>query len=254
MNTIKVQVQKHVATITLNRPKSNAMNLEMIQELSEILHHISHDAQIAGVVITGQENFFSAGLDLIELYHKNATELRAFWIQFMQFVRQLVAFPKPMVSAINGHSPAGGCIIALASDVRIMAEGNFHIGLNEIPVGIIVPHPVFKLYAFTLGEAKASKHLLQGTLFSPTEALNVGLIDELVTQQNIQTTAERIMNKLIRFESNTWQKSKLNIRRELIQVFDQNQEPAIDEMLEQWWNPKTRAILEIIINNLTKKN
>ena len=145
MNTIKVSIKDRLAIITLNRGKSNALNREMIKELNDILTHIDEDDAIGGVLITGRENFFSAGLDLIELYDYNEEEVLSFWKLFLTFTANLTAFKKPLVSAINGHSPAGGCVIALACDARVMAVGKFIIGLNEVPVGIIVPKSIFDL-------------------------------------------------------------------------------------------------------------
>lgn len=254
MQTITVSTKDRLAILTLNRPKSNALNGELIRELGDMLTHIEADPNIGGAIITGQGHFFSAGLDLIELYGYNEAEAKAFWEQFMQFVARITAFSKPLVSAINGHSPAGGCVIALACDARIMAEGKYIIGLNEVPVGIIVPHSIFALYRFWLGDAAASRALLEGRLFNPEEALAAGLVDELVRPESILTAAERRIRKYMAFEGNTWQQSKLNIRKELIQLSSADPTADLDRMLKQWWAPSTRTILKTIIDNLQKKN
>ena len=239
MNNINVTIKDRLALITLNRGKSNALNGEMITELTDMLHHIENDANIGGVIITGRENFFSAGLDLIELYRYNEEEIKSFWHLFLDFTAKITAFKKPMVAAINGHSPAGGCVIALACDARVMAEGKFIIGLNEVPVGIIVPDSIFHLYAFWLGKANASRSLLEGKLFSPEEALQVGLVDELVNPASIMTAAERKIRKYMALEPNTWQQSKLNIRKELIAATAVDQQETLEAVLAQWWAPST---------------
>jgi len=239
--------------ITLNRNKSNALNREMITELNDMLHNIANDANIGGAIITGREHFFSAGLDLIELYGYNEEEIRSFWLLFLEFTANITAFKKPLVAAINGHAPAGGCVIALACDGRVMAEGKYIIGLNEVPVGIIVPDSIFKLYAFWLGSAHACRSLLEGKLFSPEEALTIGLVDELVNPDSIMTAAERRIRKYMAFEPNTWQQSKLNIRKELIAGMSADQSQTLDMMITQWWSPATRGLLKMIIDNLQKK-
>lgn len=144
-------------------------------------------------------------------------------------------------------------MIALACDARVMAEGKFIIGLNEVPVGIIVPESIFSLYAFWLGKGHATRSLLEGKLFSPEEALNIGLVDELVNQDSIMTAAERKIRKYMALEPNTWQQSKLNIRKELIAATSADQSEALKVMLAQWWSPATRNILKMIIDNLQKK-
>lgn len=253
MNTINVTIKDRLALITLNRGKSNALNREMITELTDMLHNISNDDNIGGVIITGKEHFFSAGLDLIELYSYNEEEIKSFWNLFLDFGARITAFKKPLVAAINGHSPAGGCVIALACDARVMAEGKYIIGLNEVPVGIIVPESIFNLYAFWLGKANASRSLLEGKLFSPEEALQIGLVDELVNPNSIMTAAERRIRKYMALEPNTWQQSKLNIRKELIAATAADQSQTIEAMLTQWWAPSTRNLLKMIIDNLQKK-
>lgn len=253
MNTIKISIKDHLAIITLDRSRSNALNREMITELNDMLINIASDPNIGGVVITGKDNFFSAGLDLIELYHYSETEATSFWNLFLIFTATITSFPKPLVAAINGHSPAGGCVIALACDYRIMAEGKFIIGLNEVPVGIIVPNSIFKLYSFWIGAANASRSLLEGRLFSPDEAVAVGLIDELVNPASILTAAERKIRKFMAMERNTWGQSKLHIRKELIAATTADQSLELQTMLKQWWSPATRSILKTIIDNLQNK-
>ncbi len=172
---------------------------------------------------------------------------------FLAFSATITAFPKPLVAAINGHSPAGGCVIALACDYRVMAEGKYIIGLNEVPVGIIVPNSIFKLYSFWIGQANATRSLLEGKLFSPEEALEIGLVDELANPASIVTAAERKIRKYMGMERNTWSQSKLNIRRDLIAATAADQSKDLEAMLKQWWSPSTRSILKTIIDNLQKK-
>lgn len=253
MNTIKVTIKDRLAIITLDRGKSNALNSEMITELNDMLINISADPNIGGVIITGKEHFFSAGLDLIELYSYSVSEAEAFWNLFLAFTATITSFPKPLAAAINGHSPAGGCVIALASDYRVMAEGKFIIGLNEVPVGIIVPNSIFRLYSFWLGKANASRSLLEGKLFSPEEALAIGLVDELANPASILTAAERRVRKYMDMEQNTWSQSKVNIRKDLIAATSADQNKDLEAMLKQWWSPTTRSILKTIIDNLQKK-
>lgn len=253
MNTIKVSIKDHLAIITLDRGKSNALNGEMISELNDMLKNIATDQNIGGVIITGKEHFFSAGLDLIALYNYGEEEVRTFWNLFLDFAATLISFKKPIIAAINGHSPAGGCVIALACDYRVMAEGKYIIGLNEVPVGIIVPNSIFQLYAFWIGRAQASRSLLEGKLFSPDEALQVGLVDELVNPASILTAAERRIRKYMAMERNTWEQSKLNIRKDLIAVANADQNHSLDVLLKQWWSPSTRSILKTIIDNLQNK-
>lgn len=250
MKHLTLSVHDHMALIGLNRGRSNAINAELLDELKVILKSIEGDDAISGVILHGKEGFFSAGLDLIELYEYSEVEIRVFWENFLSFVQAFTAFKKPTIAAIGGHSPAGGCVLALCCDYRIMAEGEFIIGLNEVPVGIIVPDAIFHLYSFWLGQAKAYQYLLEGKLLNPTQALEAGLIDELVPQSALRSRAEKQLHKYIQLEANTWQQSKLNMRKELISKMSADATDTLDIMLQQWWSPSTRSILKTIIDNL----
>ncbi len=253
MNTIKVRIKDKIAVLSLDRGRSNAINSEMLSELSRTIRNIENDDSIAGLILTGKDGFFSAGLDLIELYDYDEDQIKAFWLDFLTLVTELASFKKPLIAAITGHSPAGGCVLAICCDYRIMAEGKFIIGLNEVPVGIIVPENIFHLYAFWLGTANASRFLLEGKLMNTAEALQCGLIDEVVNPESILHAAERKMLTYIQLEKNTWQQSKMNIRRELLKKVSADPTDMLNPMLEQWWSPSTRSILKTIIQNLQQK-
>lgn len=250
---INKQVQDHIARLQLDRGKSNAMHAEMIDELSEAFRSLEEDASIHAVILTGKEGFFSSGLDLITLFAYDHEQMVQFWKKFMALINQLVAFPKPLICAITGHSPAGGCVLALCADHRIMAQGDYIIGLNEVPVGIVVPHSIAQLYGFWIGTGKASSLLLEGTLLQPQQAQSIGLVDQVVPLDQIQTAAIRKAQAFMQFNSNAWRLSKRNIRADVLKSLAQTGDAAIDEVLRQWWSPSTRALLKSIIESLTAK-
>lgn len=253
MNYIKTKLEDHIQHILLDRGKSNAIHLELIQELLTVIEEAKTNPSIEGIVLSGKEHFFSSGLDLITLYGYNASQMEEFWKYFMLLIKELVSFPKPSVAAITGHSPAGGCVLAICCDYRVMADGDYIIGLNEVPVGIIVPTSIFSLYSFWIGQAVAYRSLLAGRLFKPSEALQVGLVDEVVPFDRIQNAALRLAKSVTQYERNAWQATKLNLRKDLIDLFSADHGPVVQQALVQWWRPSTRSIMETIIANLTQK-
>ena len=253
MDTIKVNIKDKIAVLSMNRGRSNAINAEMVSELHQMVRNIENDDSIAGLILTGKDGFFSAGLDLIELYNYDEETIKNFWIDFLNLVTRLVSFKKPMIAAISGHSPAGGCVLALCCDYRIMAEGKFIIGLNEVPIGIIIPESIFHLYSFWLGQANAYRFLLEGKLMHTQQALSTGLIDEVVNPESILHAAERKMLTYIKLERNAWQQSKKNMRAELLKKVSADPTEMISPMLAQWWSASTRSILKTIIQNLQQK-
>src|SRR5690606_19488980 len=118
------------------------MDIMLVDELIQVLEEAEADPAVEGLILSGKQGFFSSGLDLISLFEYNEEQMQVFWDRFMILIAKFVAFPKPSVAAITGHSPAGGCVLALCCDYRVMAEGEYIIGLNEVPVGIIVPEAI----------------------------------------------------------------------------------------------------------------
>jgi len=252
MNTIQIKVEDKLAVITLNRGRSNPINTEMLVELISTVKDIEADDTIGGLIITGKEGFFSAGIDLIEDYNYNEAESKNFWTNFLLMQTVLANFKKPFVTAITGHSPAGGCIIAICSDYRVMAAGQYIIGLNEIPVGIIVPDSVFSLYSFWLGSRKAYQYLLEGKLLTVDEALKDGLIDEVCEAGDVLASAEKKIRSYMKLNAATWSQSKVNLRKELSAKMQADNSTLLDKMLQQWWAPETRLSLQKVIEKLTK--
>jgi len=253
MNFLKTKTEDHILHILLDRGKSNAIDIQVVDELIAVIEEAEGNPSVEGLILSGKEGFFSSGLDLITLYQYDEDQMRNFWTRFMQLLQKLTSFPKPAVSAITGHSPAGGCVIAICCDYRIMAEGEYIIGLNEAAVGLVVPESIFQLYSFWLGQGNAYRALMEGKLFSPQEALKVGLVDEVVPFDRIQNAALRKIKSVTQFERNAWSTTKSNFRRSLVDALSENQDALIEQVLHQWWRPSTRAVMKTIIDNLTKK-
>lgn len=253
MNTFQVTISNRLATLTLDRGRSNPINHQMVKELIACIKQLNEDDNVGGLIITGKPGFFSSGIDLIEAYDYDEEQIKQFWIDFLALPTALLSFKKPLIAALSGHSPAGGCVIALCCDYRIMAEGQFIIGLNEIPVGIIVPDGIYKLYAASIGERKAYQFILEGKLLNPIEAHDAGLIDEVCSAENLLHVAEKKIRTLMQFNHITWGITKTNLRAGLIDKLKQDNTVTLGLMLKQWWAPETRKGLQMMIEKLKSK-
>lgn len=253
MNTIQITKQENFAIIQLNRGTANAINLELLQELKAAFENLAKDEDVKGVVLTGKPNFFSAGLDVIELYNYDADKIEALFDTLFETMKTMLSFEKPLIASITGHAPAGGCVLAICADYRIMAEGKYRIGLNEIPVGIIMPQYVYAAYAHLLGAGKAAKYILEGKLLNTSEALENGLVDEVVDKEDVLNGSIAQLKKYMGLSANTWSKSKLLMRTELLAHYHEFNPNLKKELLEGWWSKETRAILGELVAHLTKK-
>ena len=166
----------------------------------------------------------------------------------------MLSFPKPLVCSVTGHSPAGGCILALCCDYRVMAEGKYRIGLNEIPVGIVVPEPIFHLYSFVVGGPNAWKFFLEGTLMTSDKALEAGLVNEACPLEEVELRAIAKAQDYLKMNAAVWSKSKLNFRKGLLTQLTAEFEAAYGPTLKQWWSEDTRAQLKAMIEGLMTKN
>ncbi|MFT4968807.1 MAG: 3,2-trans-enoyl-CoA isomerase [Chitinophagales bacterium] len=253
MNTIQVTKENNYAIVQLDRGSANPINIEMLQELNTCFQGLAKDDSIDGAVLTGKERFFSAGLDVIELYAYDNDQVAELFESLFNAIKTMISFPKPLVASITGHSPAGGCVLALCCDYRIMADGKYRIGLNEVPVGIVMPKFIYHLYESVIGSKLAMQFILEGKLLAINEALDTGLVDVSVPEDQVLATALEQLEKYLSLNKRTWQYSKLNMRQPLLAHFSHFDEDLKAEILGHWWSDDTRKILGGLVAHLTKK-
>lgn len=250
MNSIKLEVIGDKAVIRLDRGKVNAINAEVIHDLTQAILELKADEKVRGVMITGKGEFFSAGLDVVELYQYNEEQILNFWRDYDRLLRLMIAFPKPLVAAITGHCSAGGCLLTLGCDYRVMASGNYRIGLNEVALGIVIPETVFHLYSFAIGRSKAYQYLLEGKMHSPDEALACGLINEMLPLEQVELHAHKQLDHYLKFSTAVWAQSKLNFRGALLQKIRTDFQTTFEHTIRQWWSEESRSIMAGMIAKL----
>jgi 3,2-trans-enoyl-CoA isomerase len=252
MTTLALTTQASVLRIQLDRGTANPIDRTMVTDLRAAIQHLQDSPELQGALLTGKPGFFSAGLDVLALYAYDEAEMAAFWGEFSALIYELAACPKPIVAAISGHSPAGGCVLALCCDARLMAEGNYKIGLNEVPVGIVVPESIYHLYAQTVGQRQAYQFLMAGKMLTPTEALQAGLVDQVVPLDTLEAAASEHLAHYLKLDAATWQGTKRNLRRPLLEQL--RPDPAgFEATLKHWWTPAARAALEQVVQRLKKR-
>ena len=135
---IELEQRGVVTILRMARGKGNALNLELVEALSDALDRLAGSAARAGI-LTGQGSVFGAGVDLPVLVEGGAGYVRRFLPLLQRAFEQLATFPKPLVAAVNGHAIAGGAILMLACDQRLLARGTARVGLTEVLVGVEFP-------------------------------------------------------------------------------------------------------------------
>jgi len=172
--TLLYKKEKHIVTITINRPPANSFNLATLIEMEKAIDEAEKDREVRVVIFTGAGNKgFSAGFDVSDAANSAETgpRGRALWTRIDRF-------PKPTIAAINGYAFGGGCELAMASTFRIMQE-NAKIGLTELNLGIIPGWGGTQRMPRILGKTKALDMILFSKRITAQEALSIGLVDRL---------------------------------------------------------------------------
>ena len=235
----------------LNRGKVNAINHQMVKEIRSTFDELKNDPETRGVIITGAPHFFSAGLDVIELYGYDEEKIREFFIDFGSMYAELAKFPKAFVCAVTGHSPAGGTVIAITADYRVMVDDSkYTIGLNEMAVSVQISQKLIDGYSYWLGKGQANEYVLEGKLLTPAEALESGLGNEVCALEEVMEKAENKMKHYLKADPDIFLNTKAKLRKSFI---NENGEHELQEALSVWWKPEVRVRMKGLIDSISKK-
>jgi enoyl-CoA hydratase len=170
-----------VLTLRLAYGKVSAIDVELLDALTRELDGFADD--VRALVLTSTGSTFSAGLNLFRITRDGADYVQRLLPLLSRFLRSLFAFPRPVVAAADGHAIAGGCVIALAFDTRLMAEGPGRIGLPELLVGVPFPAAALEVVRFALPREKVQALIYTGRSLSAQEARGAGLVDQVVARR-----------------------------------------------------------------------
>ncbi|GAA3197732.1 enoyl-CoA hydratase/isomerase family protein [Actinocorallia longicatena] len=185
---VRVETAGGVATIRLDRPKMNALNGQVQDELAEAARAVSGDEGVRAAVLYGGERVFAAGADIKEMAEMSYAEMAVRSGRLQDFTRALAAIPKPVIAAITGYALGGGLEVALTADFRVAGE-KAQVGQPEIGLGIIPGAGGTQRLARLIGVAKAKDLIYSGRFVKADEALALGLVDRVVADDSVYTEA-----------------------------------------------------------------
>jgi len=245
-------VDNNVAVLQMNRPKVNAMDSKFFGDILQALKTIESNKQMKGLILTGLPGIYSAGLDVPYLLTLSKEDLMEWYKLFIEAMKGLCGTRLATIAAISGHSPAGGCVFSILCDYRIMVKGPFTIGLNEVRVGIIIPQSIIDMIRNTIGHRKAELQALTGRLYSTEEALNIGLVDELVEPNQLIPQALNVMNKtFLPIYSHAFVGTKKNLRNIYIEGLEKQKKDQ--QFVSLFLDPVFRQKLETFVESLKKR-
>ncbi|CAH1180350.1 unnamed protein product [Phaedon cochleariae] len=251
--SLTVNDKTGVATLSLQRPPVNSLNLELLTEISSALTEAT-DNNSRGLILTStNDGVFSAGLDILEMYKPNLDRVKEFWTKLQETWIKLYQTAYPTVAVINGHSPAGGCLLALSCEHRIMVK-NFTIGLNETRLGIVAPPWFIASMVNVIGQRQSERALTLGHMFTTEEAKNVGLIDEIVQNKAEGTTqAEAFIQKFAKIPFQARSLTKTWLRNKTVESLVKNREDDLNMFLQVVTQPNAQESLGHYIQSLKNK-
>ncbi len=188
---VKLDEEDGLAIVTIDRPDAlNALNIEVLKELRDVLKEVEHKDDLRALVLTGAgEKAFVAGADIREMLPMTPLETRKFASLGHEVTRLLERMEKPVIAAINGYALGGGCELALACDVRIASE-DAKIGLPEVGLGIFPGFGGTQRLTRLVGRGKASELILTGDPVDAEAAGQFGLVNRVVSRQTLLAEAK----------------------------------------------------------------
>jgi len=199
MRIIQTQYSDHILTVTLSRPQAmNALTLELLDGLREILQELYQNDDTRGIILTGEgEKAFAAGADIKEFSSLTPEDAFTLSQRGQQLFKLIEDCPKPVIAAINGFALGGGCELAMACHIRIASE-NAKFGLPEITLGIIPGYGGTQRLSQLVGRGKALELMLTAEMVSAQQAKTIGLVNHVAANRDeMMSLANSIMRKII---------------------------------------------------------
>ena len=234
--------------------KANAIDDAFLDELDGMLDELgsSQGQGVRALVVTGYDRFFSAGLALPALIGRDRAGIEAFITRFSVGMLRLYACPLPVVAAINGHAIAGGCVLALMADVRLMAEEGGKIGLNEVQLGIGLPSSVLEPLRAAVPAASLVPIALEGRLSSAAEAKALGLVDEVVPRAQLEARALERASALAELPAAGLAQIKEALRRPVLDAARARAEVQTGRWVDSWFSGEARARITAVVAKLAR--
>jgi enoyl-CoA hydratase len=231
-----------VAVVTLDRPPANALNRAFFDELIALLDRL-RAPDVGAVVVTGTGRFFSAGLDLFEVFGYPPREFDEFTRRFDAGFGALFAFPKPVVAAVNGHAIAGGAVLAATADFRLVGEGEGRMGFTEILLGVPFPVSVLEIARYACAGPALPELLYHGRTYLPRDAHARHLADEVVPAAELLPRARALAEDLAGRPRAAFEQTKVSLRADVLRRLESARRDG-DPVWDVWRSAETHAAVE----------
>ena len=239
MSFVHVSKDGEIATLTLGRGKVNALNEPMVKEITKSFEDLETDNEVKSIIFTGSGKFFSFGFDVPEFLSYPKNDFIRYLEKFSNLYTYVFRLPKPIVAALNGHTIAGGCMLATACDLRLMVTGKARISLNEITFGAPVFAGCLEMLRYCVGSRNAQSIVYSGALYSAEQALQLGLVDRVSSEDDLAEDARKVAQELAQKDSSAFRCTKYLLRKPAVEEMIKREKDAILEFVDIWYSAQT---------------
>ncbi len=220
---IKVTREDRLAIVTVTRPPVNALNREVVDNLEKVFDELVEDEVIEAVIITGAgEKAFVAGADITEFPNLNSANGEKLSRRGQEVFQKIADFPAPVIAAVNGFALGGGLELALACDIRVVAE-NARVGLPEVTLGIFPGYAGTQRLPRIIPEGKAKELIFTGAMIDAAEAYRIGIADHLTAPGEALQKAREVASQILKAGPIAIRLAKQAVNKGLNQTLDEGQ-------------------------------
>lgn len=247
---MRLERERDVGILLIDTERNNAVNPDSIHEANELMDEAERDPTIRALIVTStHKSLFCPGLDLPTLMGKPRAEMAAFFEALQGLVRRKLAYPKPEVYALNGHTLAAGVLLALTGEYRVMANG-FSFGLVEIDLGIAIPRSTVAMLEHVLGLRLAERMLVRGQRYTAEQALQLGLVDEVVERERLVERALEHARLLAAKPPEAYRRLRRYLRQDVADRMEALDAAHLHEFVDQWFSEETQRQLRATLERM----
>jgi enoyl-CoA hydratase len=224
---VSYELSQDVATLTMDDGKANVMSLRMLQALNAALDRALADKAV--VLLTGRTGMFSGGFDL-SVFKGDPKDQYLMLEAGALITEKLLSFPLPVVAACTGHAIAMGVFLLLSTDVRVGVDQFARIQINEVQIGLTLPHFAIEVCRQRLAPAHVNLAALTAHPYTPQDAFAAGFLDELAPLDGLIDAARTQAFRLAKLHGEAFPATKLRLRQPMLQALRQ----AIERDLAEW--------------------
>ena len=254
MDTVRIERDGALARLRMDKARGNAIDEVLTNDLLAAIRDIEADDGVRGVLLcSAHPKLFCPGLDLVSLIEYDRKSMERFLSAFAELLLALYALQRPLVAALSGHAVAGGCVLALTADLRVLRRGA-QIGLNEVKIGVSLPWSVATLLRASVPPTSLTRVALLGENFTDEEAVAAGLVHEIAEAEGFEATCLARLGELAERDARSLTTTKRYLREPVLEAMRSGERERTREFLDSWFSETARERLRGVVASLAARS